>query len=127
MREISLTRCPLPQAGEGSKALRNAQQQYLIIAGPLAQLVEQQTLNLLVLGSSPRRPTTFLSSNHEDDAGFPGSARRRGCQRGIVAQRGASLPALRARLLPATEKGVIVALRATELLHNSGGRKWRNW
>src|SRR5215831_1721938 len=27
--------------------------------GPLAQLVEQQTLNLLVLGSSPRRPTTF--------------------------------------------------------------------
>ena len=29
------------------------------ISGPLAQLVEQETLNLLVLGSSPRRPTTF--------------------------------------------------------------------
>src|SRR5947208_43764 len=27
-------------------------------SGPLAQLVEQETLNLLVLGSSPRRPTT---------------------------------------------------------------------
>ena len=27
--------------------------------GPLAQLVEQETLNLLVLGSSPRRPTIF--------------------------------------------------------------------
>ena len=27
-------------------------------SGPLAQLVEQQTLNLLDLGSSPRRPTT---------------------------------------------------------------------
>ena len=27
--------------------------------GPLAQLVEQETLNLLVEGSSPSRPTTF--------------------------------------------------------------------
>ena len=32
--------------------------------GPLAQLVEQQTLNLLVLGSSPRRPTTFSANVH---------------------------------------------------------------
>ena len=27
--------------------------------GPLAQLVEQETLNLLVVGSIPTRPTTF--------------------------------------------------------------------
>ena len=57
--KISLTPCPLPQAGEGSDRCAGAQQRYLIKAGPLAQLVEQETLNLLVLGSSPRRPTTF--------------------------------------------------------------------
>ncbi len=28
--------------------------------GPLAQLVEQETLNLLVRGSSPRGPTNFI-------------------------------------------------------------------
>jgi hypothetical protein len=28
--------------------------------GPLAQLVEQETLNLLVEGSTPSRPTSFL-------------------------------------------------------------------
>ena len=30
------------------------------IFGPLAQLVEQETLNLLVVGSIPTRPTKFL-------------------------------------------------------------------
>ena len=30
--------------------------------GPLAQLAEQQTLNLRVLGSIPRRLTTFFSA-----------------------------------------------------------------
>ena len=34
--------------------------------GPLAQLVEQETLNLLVLGSSPRRPTTFFPGESFD-------------------------------------------------------------
>ena len=31
-----------------------------ISSGPLAQLVEQETLNLLVVGSIPTRPTTSL-------------------------------------------------------------------
>lgn len=31
------------------------------LVGPLAQLVEQETLNLLVEGSSPSRPTSFLA------------------------------------------------------------------
>ncbi len=31
--------------------------QYARFKGPLAQLVEQETLNLLVVGSSPTRPT----------------------------------------------------------------------
>jgi hypothetical protein len=35
--------------------------------GPLAQLVEQETLNLLVEGSSPSRPTIPLPA---PDAGF---------------------------------------------------------
>ena len=32
--------------------------------GPLAQLVEQLTLNQLVVGSSPTRPTTLISQPH---------------------------------------------------------------
>ena len=32
-----------------------------MIAGPLAQLVEQETLNLLVVGSIPTRPTNLIS------------------------------------------------------------------
>ena len=35
--------------------------------GPLAQLVEQETLNLLVVGSNPTRPTNFQPAF---DAGF---------------------------------------------------------
>ena len=31
----------------------------VLIFGPLAQLVEQETLNLLVVGSTPTRPTNF--------------------------------------------------------------------
>ena len=31
----------------------------IFISGPLAQLVEQETLNLLVVGSIPTRPTNF--------------------------------------------------------------------
>ena len=31
----------------------------IFISGPLAQLVEQETLNLLVVGSIPTRPTIF--------------------------------------------------------------------
>ena len=34
-------------------------------SGPLAQLAEQQTLNLRVLGSIPRRLTTSLRLHHE--------------------------------------------------------------
>ena len=30
--------------------------------GPLAQLVEQETLNLLVVGSTPTRPTSIINS-----------------------------------------------------------------
>ena len=40
--------------------------------GPLAQLVEQETLNLLVVGSIPTRPTKFnklASLNFHRDAG----------------------------------------------------------
>jgi hypothetical protein len=33
--------------------------------GPLAQLVEQETLNLLVVGSIPTRPTTFQHMPYE--------------------------------------------------------------
>ena len=32
------------------------------LSGPLAQLVEQETLNLLVVGSIPTRPTTSLAN-----------------------------------------------------------------
>ena len=38
--------------------------------GPLAQLVEQETLNLLVLGSSPRRPTTFPARTMRENPTF---------------------------------------------------------
>ena len=31
--------------------------------GPLAQLVEQETLNLLVVGSTPTRPTNFPAAS----------------------------------------------------------------
>jgi hypothetical protein len=34
--------------------------------GPLAQLVEQETLNLLVRGSSPRGPTNLPSKSNRD-------------------------------------------------------------
>ena len=40
---------------------------HFLVTGPLAQLVEQETLNLLVEGSSPSRPTT---SGPAYDAGF---------------------------------------------------------
>ena len=46
------------QRERGIVALR-ATALFCFAAGPLAQLVEQETLNLLVLGSSPRRPTNF--------------------------------------------------------------------
>ena len=40
--------------------------------GPLAQLVEQLTLNQLVVGSSPTRPTTFRSGCIPRFANFMG-------------------------------------------------------
>jgi hypothetical protein len=39
--------------------------------GPLAQLAEQQTLNLRVLGSIPRRLTIFLSNSGGDGSAAP--------------------------------------------------------
>jgi hypothetical protein len=51
--------------------------------GPLAQLVEQETLNLLVEGSTPSRPTKLikklsasLSGRHKRSAFLIASARR---------------------------------------------------
>jgi hypothetical protein len=72
--------------------LRRAQRRYLIEAvvlrlgatalkkksGPLAQLVEQQTLNLLVLGSSPRRPTTFPPGRPRHAPMAPSRTREKG-------------------------------------------------
>ena len=40
--------------------------------GPLAQLVEQETLNLLVVGSTPTRPTTSLPASAPRAAGGVG-------------------------------------------------------
>ena len=34
---------------------------HFFTCGPLAQLVEQETLNLLVVGSTPTRPTNFFN------------------------------------------------------------------
>ena len=46
------------------------------VCGPLAQLVEQETLNLLVVGSNPTRPTIF------DQAGLPLTLVSPACGRG---------------------------------------------
>ena len=40
--------------------------------GPLAQLVEQETLNLLVRGSSPRGPTIFFLKPENSSGAFDG-------------------------------------------------------
>jgi hypothetical protein len=42
----------------------------VIKSGPLAQLAEQQTLNLRVLGSIPRRLTTIKSFKHNNLQSF---------------------------------------------------------
>ena len=39
-------------------------------SGPLAQLVEQVTLNHLVVGSSPTRPTRRITRRTENSTGF---------------------------------------------------------
>ena len=43
---------------------------HITLCGPLAQLAEQQTLNLRVWGSSPRRLTIFLDHNGDVGGGF---------------------------------------------------------
>jgi hypothetical protein len=58
------SRLPSPRAlsrgrerGSDRRAVRDSVT--LLKRGPLAQLVEQETLNLLVVGSTPTRPTIF--------------------------------------------------------------------
>ena len=49
----------VPDCDSGCRGFESHRPPQFEKCGPLAQLVEQETLNLLVLGSSPRRPTTF--------------------------------------------------------------------
>ena len=58
-REMPSPLSSLPQAGEGSERRAMRDSVVCFAAGPLAQLVEQETLNLLVEGSTPSRPTNL--------------------------------------------------------------------
>jgi hypothetical protein len=49
----------VPDCDSGCRGFESHRPPQFSRCGPLAQLVEQETLNLLVLGSSPRRPTIF--------------------------------------------------------------------
>lgn len=48
-----------PDCGSGGRGFKSHRSPQKLNFGPLAQLVEQQTLNLSVRGSSPWRPTKF--------------------------------------------------------------------
>ena len=70
--ELPAAYCPIgwQHLGRSSQAIGPTR------CGPLAQLVEQQTLNLRVRGSSPWRLTTFSSANRDSRScdrrsGFP--------------------------------------------------------
>ena len=59
--------------------------------GPLAQLVEQETLNLFVVGSTPTRPTISLLNISKLDGAVPAARRFDAATRGY--DRCASTPA----------------------------------